>query len=95
MDKDSVISTMNHNVTLTDRKNIMITGVKKIDSFDEEEFLMNTTMGYLTLKGEGLEIIKLDTFQGTVSIKGKINSFLYMDKDKKEKEEGVFGKLFK
>ena len=73
----------------------MITGVKKIDSFDEEEFLMSTTMGYITLKGEGLEIMKLDTFQGTVSIKGKINSFQYMDKEKKEKEESMFGKLFK
>jgi sporulation protein YabP len=80
MDKDNTISTMNHNITVTDRKNIMITGVKKIDSFDEEEFLMSTTMGYITLKGECLEIMKLDTFQGTVSIKGKINSFQYMDK---------------
>ena len=53
-------------------------------------------MGYLALKGEGLEIIKLDTFQGSVSIKGKANSMIYMDNHKKsEKDEGLFGKLFK
>ena len=64
MDKDhTTISSLNHNVTMSDRKNIMISGVKKIDSFDNEEFLMDTSMGYLVVKGEELEIIKLDTYQ--------------------------------
>ena len=40
--------------------------LKKIESFDENEFFMETSMGNLTLKGEGLEIIKLDTYQGNV-----------------------------
>ena len=95
MDKDTGISSLNHNVTMTDRKNIVITGVKKIDSFDNEEFLMDTSMGYAIIKGEELEIIKLDTFQGTVSIKGKVNSLEYMESGKREKEDGVFSKLFK
>ena len=73
----------------------MITGVKKIDSFDNEEFLMETTMGYIVIKGEELEIIKLDTYQGNVSIKGKINSLNYMETAKKEKEDSMFSKLFK
>ena len=52
-------------------------------------------MGYIMLKGEGLEIIKLDTYQGNVSIKGKVNSLSYMETAKKEKEESMFSKLFK
>ena len=72
-----------------------ITGVKKIESFDNEEFLMDTVMGYVIIKGEELEIVKLDTFQGNVSIKGKINSYSYVDGTKKSKDEGVFSKLFK
>jgi sporulation protein YabP len=96
MDKVTTISSYNHSITLNERKSIIITGVKKIDSFDDEEFLMETNMGYVTVKGEGLEIIKLDTYQGNVSINGKINSLIYMDSlNKKEKEETVFGKLFK
>ena len=97
MDKDhTTISSLNHNVTMSDRKNIMISGVKKIDSFDNEEFLMDTSMGYLVVKGEELEIIKLDTYQGNVSIKGRVNSLTYMDHEKKKKkEEGVFSKLFR
>lgn len=97
MDKDhTTISSLNHNVTMSDRKNIMISGVKKIDSFDNEEFLMDTSMGYLVVKGEELEIIKLDTYQGNVSIKGRVNSLTYMDHGKQgKKEEGVFSKLFR
>lgn len=95
MDKDS-ISNYNHSITLNERKNIMISGVKKIDSFDNEEFLLETTMGYMIIKGESLEIIKLDTYQGNVSIKGKINSLVYMESaNKKEKEDSFISKLFK
>jgi sporulation protein YabP len=94
VDKD--IISYNHSVTLNERKNIMITGVKKIDSFDDEEFLLETNMGYIVIKGEGLEIVKLDTYQGNVSIKGKVNSLNYMENsNKKEKENNFISKLFK
>ena len=93
MDKDI---TYHHSISLNERKNINITGVKKIDSFDDEEFLLETIMGYIVIKGEGLEIIKLDTYQGNVAIKGKINGLTYMDSSsKKEKQDSILNKLFK
>ena len=61
--------TNSHIINITDRKSINITGVKKIDNFDDKEFLIETNMGYLIIKGNDLEIIKLDTYQGDVSIK--------------------------
>lgn len=86
----------NHGITLAERKNVVVTGVKKIDSFDSEEFLMDTTLGFLHIKGSELEIIKLDTYQGNVSIKGKIDSLVYMDNGvAKNKEESFLSKLFK
>ena len=85
----------NHNINITGRKNINITGVKKIDNFDENEFLLETNMGYLLIKGNNLEIIKLDTYQGDVSIKGKIDSLSYSEKDNKKQKESVISKLFK
>ena len=95
MDKiDSVITSLNHSITITERKNIIITGVKKIESFDEDEFFMETSMGDLSLKGQGLEIIKLDTYQGNVSIKGKVDSISYSEGQNKEKEGSIFTKLF-
>jgi len=95
MDKDT-IQNYNHSVNIVERKSLLITGVKKIDSFDEEEFLMETVMGYLAIKGEGLELLKLDSMQGNVSIKGKINNFAYLDDvSKKDKENGLISRLFK
>lgn len=95
MDKTEIIPNYNHNITINERKNTVISGVKKIDSFDDEEFLLETSMGYLIIKGSSLEIIKLDTYQGNVSIKGKVNSINYLENNKKEKEESMFNKLFK
>ncbi len=94
MDKELVTS--NHNVSITGRKNIVISGVKKIESFDDREFLIETVMGFMNIKGSDLEIIKLDTFQGDVTIKGKIDSLIYLESlNKKNKSDSIFNKLFK
>ena len=94
MDKDIISS--NHNINIIQRKSISVTGVKKIENFDENEFSLETNLGYLLIKGSNLEIIKLDTYQGDVSIKGKIDSLNYIEKlDKKQKNENVWSKLFK
>lgn len=96
MDKDNMIVGSSHTISINERKSILLSGVKKIESFDNEEFLMETIMGYVIIKGSELEIIKLDTYQGNVSIKGKINSLTYMESaNKKEKEESLISKLFK
>lgn len=87
-------NSFNHGISISERKNIMITGVKKIDSFDNQEFLMETTLGYLVIKGNELEIVKLDTYQGNVSIKGKIDSLSYVE-DNNKKENTLLNKLFK
>lgn len=96
MDKEHTINNYNHSINVLERKNILVTGVKKIESFDDEEFLMETVMGFLVLKGEGLELLKLDTLQGNVSIKGLLKSFSYLDENmKKDKENSIISRVFK
>ncbi len=82
-------------VKIVDRSSISLNGVNKIVSFDDEEFLMETVMGNLRLLGSGLELLKMDTMDGNVKIKGKINSFMYIDGKVKTKEESLMSKLFK
>lgn len=89
------MSSVNNIISINERKSIVITGVKKIESFDNEEFLLNTNLGAMLLKGANLEMIKLDTLEGNVSIKGKINSLQYLDSNEKSKDTGLFNKLFK
>ena len=93
--KEFEFTSYNHGITITERKTLLVSGVKKIENFDDEEFLMETTMGMLSVKGEDLELIKLDTMQGNVSIKGKINSIDYNEETKSKEKEGIFNRLFK
>ncbi len=96
MDKNKDYSeTFNHIVTITDRKTIVLSGIKKLDSFDDTEFFVDSTMGSILIKGEGLELIKLDTFQGNLSIKGRIISVNYLDGNKKIKADNIMARLFK
>ena len=97
MDKqDGTINSYNHGISLFERKNLVITGVKKIDNFDNVQFILETIMGFMIIKGNDLELVKLDTLQGHVTIKGTINSINYAEENsKKEKEESIFSRLFK
>ena len=93
--KDNTLNSYNHSINILERKNLSISGVKKIDHFDNKEFIIETIMGYMIVKGEGLELLKLDTLQGNVSIKGLVNSIQYAEESKKEKEDSIFSRLFK
>ncbi len=85
----------NQEIKIVDRASISLTGVSKIVSFDDEEFLLETNMGNLRILGNNLELLKLDTTDGNVKIKGKINSFMYIEGKTKVKEDSLLNKLFK
>ena len=96
MEKDNTINSYNHSISLLERKTLVITGVKKIENFDNVHFFFFFTMGFIMIKGEELELIKLDTIAGNVTIKGTINSINYiLENTKKNKDESVFNRLFK
>ena len=84
-----------HSICLYERKECMIEGVKKLDSFDKSEFLIDTTKGYLHITGKELSLGNMDTEKSTLTIEGLIISFTYLDADKKEQKESFWKKLFK
>ncbi|MFD1362570.1 sporulation protein YabP [Lentibacillus salinarum] len=84
-----------HMVKMNNRKNLEITGVKEVDSFDNEEFLLETVMGYLIIRGQNLQMKNLDVGDGLVTIKGKVYELSYVDEHHQEKAKGFFSKLFK
>ena len=96
MNKDTdKLELLNHSISITERQNIQISGITKIDSFDNEEFLLETSAGPLGIKGKDLEIIKLDTYEGTIMINGVVDAFSYFDTGKSKKENSIITKLFK
>lgn len=86
-------SNLNHVVKLVERKSIVISGIKKIINFDDKQFTLESNMGDIIIKGNSLEMIKLDTIDGNVSIKGNIDSINYMDHAKSG--DSLINKLFK
>ncbi|UOE94198.1 MULTISPECIES: sporulation protein YabP [Bacillaceae] len=87
--------TKEHDITLKGRKKLDITGVKQVESFDNEEFLLETEMGFLSIRGQNLHMKNLNVEQGLVSIEGRIYDLVYLDQSQGEKSKGLFGKLFK
>ena len=96
MDKSKeMIDSFNHKISINERKNILLSGIKKINNFDENEFFVDSIMGQIIIKGTNLELLKLDTFQGNLSIKGKIISVIYLDDNKKTSADSILSRLFK
>ena len=85
-----------HHVYLKDRKTLELTGIKKIESFDSLEFLIETSLGFLNITGTDLSLIRLDQEKCEVSIKGNIDAISYVSNKKNPKaKESVFNKLLK
>ena len=85
---------ISHSIKILERNNIFITGTKKVNTFNDKEFFINTVMGGIIIRGNTLELIKLDTNDGNICIKGKIDSVSYLDDIESPKDNSFFGKLF-
>ncbi|KIL52464.1 sporulation protein YabP [Jeotgalibacillus campisalis] len=84
-----------HEIIMSKRQTLSITGVKQVESFDNEEFLLETVQGYLSIKGKNLQMVNLDVDKGHVSLKGKIDDLLYIDEPSPQEAKGLFSKLFR
>jgi sporulation protein YabP len=93
---ESVEQGLNQKLTLVDRKQLELEGVRHVGSFDEREIILDTTMGALYLKGEGLHISKLNLDQGTLSVQGYISSLEYKEgKSARGKGKNMLSRLMK
>ncbi|KON85864.1 spore coat protein [Sporosarcina globispora] len=88
-------NTQEHDVIMRGRRLLDITGVKQVESFDNEEFLLETVMGFLAIRGQNLQMKNLDVDKGIVSIKGKVFDLVYIDDQNGDKAKGFFSKLFR
>lgn len=85
-----------HHICLKDRKSVELTGVKKIESFDSYEFLIETSLGYLNIKGSDLALVRFDQEKKEVSIKGNIDAISYLSNKRTTKsKDSVLNKLLK
>ena len=93
MDEKKAIK-MPHSLIMQDRRNLSVSGVLDVDSFDEQMIVLFTEQGELTIKGSDLHINKLSVDTGELSVEGYIDS-LYYSEEKTNAKSGFFAKLFK
>jgi sporulation protein YabP len=84
------------NLSLENREKLNISGVEQVESFNESQIVIYTVRGSLTIKGESLNISKLNLEDGNVKIEGMIESLAYSNKTSTGSKEGSFlKKMFK
>ncbi len=82
-------------IKMLNRKLLEITGVLNVESFDSEQFMLETECGFLAIKGQNLHIRNLNLEQGLVAIEGMVSALIYSDTNSQGNAKGLFGKLFK
>lgn len=84
---------MEHNITLKERSNLVISGVEHIYSFNDNKVEVRTSAGEMVIEGENLDMSKLSIDDKMISISGTINSMVYAKA--KKPQESFFKRIFK
>lgn len=83
-----------HSLSLENRRQLHLTCVTDVDSFDEREILLYTKLGELTIAGRELQIRSFSLETGDMLVEGDIWMLQYGDKDKYN-VLSLLGKLFR
>ncbi|WP_425447825.1 sporulation protein YabP [Dethiothermospora halolimnae] len=93
---DNRQSMRGQNIILEDREKLSVSGVEHVDNFNENTIVVATVKGTMTIKGQSLNISKLNLDDGNVMIEGRIDGLIYSDKDTSgSKGSGFLSKMFK
>ena len=87
------ITSGDHLVTVRNRKRMDMTSVKEIERFDQEEFYIRTSQGFLLIRGEELRIVHLDVDKRLLTLEGNVKMLQYDDEDNGS-TRGFLHKLF-
>ena len=66
-----------HKLSLDQRKNLTMTGVTEVVSFDENTVVLKTGLGMLVVQGQQLQLKTLTLDGGHVAVEGQINALTY------------------
>jgi sporulation protein YabP len=83
------------NITLRDRKKLLITGVHNVDSFNEECVVVDTELGIVVVRGVDMHINKLDVESAALDVEGEIAVIEYLDQTAPQRKGGFLSGLFR
>lgn len=85
---------MNHTFSVLGRREMSITGVKEVESFDEGGVTLSTLGGDMTVEGSDIHVGVLDMERGVVTLSGRIDGIFYSS-ERAEEKRGILGRLFR
>ncbi|MDO4742439.1 MAG: sporulation protein YabP [bacterium] len=85
--------TTQHNIIMENRRKLTVSGIKDVDSFDEQTVILHTELGELTVKGKDLHINSFNVDMGDISIEGEFVAVAYTNDQ--TKNSSLFSKIFR
>lgn len=80
-----------HTLSMENRDKLSLTGVEDVSGFDESLVVLTTSMGELTVRGEGLHIERIDLDSGQLEVRGKVQELSY---DERAPKSTLWSRLF-
>lgn len=86
-----------HGLLINDRQSAHLEGVTEVVRFDEQEVVLETVCGTLSIDGNGLHLSEWNAERGTAILEGRVDAVTYFDKTQTDgkNHNGLFGKLLK
>lgn len=66
-----------HKLTLNERRQLSMTGVSEVVSFDDTTVILHTELGTLTVQGKDLQLKTLSSEGGQVAVEGTVSALIY------------------
>lgn len=96
VDDKKISKPKSQNLILENREKLSVSGVIDVESFNDENIVVETELGILVIRGEDLHISKLNLDNSELNVEGDIISLEYSDSEgSKSKGLGFLGRMFK
>jgi sporulation protein YabP len=79
---ENLPTVQNGNINIKNREEIVVDGAENILSFEDYSLVIMTSLGKLTVEGEGMVIESLNNESGKIKIKGRISGIYYSESKK-------------
>lgn len=79
-----------HKLQLNERRQLTMTGVTEVVSFDEGGVVLQTSLGTLVISGKELQLKTLSLDGGQVAVDGMVTSLVYEEPRQTGRWRGLF-----
>ena len=89
MEKDMTTAVQAHMLRMQGRERAKLEGVTAVSCFNEQEVVLETTVGEIAIEGEGLHIEQLNLEAGRLDVTGVIEAIEYSELAPKRERRGL------